>query len=113
LYVVAKVRFYTTSDSFESFIIAVIFFAGLNVGIQTYPVDDATFSTIDSIILCIFVIEAGCKVIAEGLYPWNYWVGPEWRWNIFDFAIIIMSFDFTKTMIGDNSQVLNYIISLY
>lgn len=58
-------------------------------------------------------MEAGCKVIAEGLYPWNYWVGPEWRWNIFDFAIIIMSFELFKNMIGGNTQVLPiYVICL-
>ena len=89
-----------------------IFFAGLNVGLQTYTFDAGVFSIIDSIILSIFVIEAGFKVIAEGLYPWNYWVGPEWRWNIFDFAIIMMSFEFMKSMLGQNTQVPIYIIYL-
>jgi voltage-gated sodium channel len=38
------------------------------------------------------VSEFMIKVIANGLAPWNYWIGEDWRWNNFDFTIVMLSF---------------------
>ena len=69
------------------------------------------FSALDTAILVCFIVEAGCKFVSEGLYPYRYWVGPDWKWNMFDFGIIIMSFDFAKKSVGANAQVCNRILT--
>ena len=87
-----KSREITEGDPFNLFIIVIIIFAGIIVGIQTYDgmEEDITVSTIDLIILGIFGIECILKMAAEGLATWRYWLGPDWKWNNFDFLIVVM-----------------------
>ncbi len=78
---------------FSNFIIGVILFAGVLVGVQTYPAavehyGDALHFT-DQIILWIFVAEIVVKMGAEGSRPWRYFLDP---WNIFDFLIVAVCF---------------------
>ena len=94
---------FVQGDAFSGFIIAVIVLAGVLVGVQTYdlaPYPDlshytlqpSTIALLDGVdvgILTIFVLEALVKIVAEGLEPWRYFVGPEWRWNVFDFLIVL------------------------
>jgi hypothetical protein len=44
------------------------------------------------LVTVVFCFEVCVKVIANGLAPWNYWIGEEWKWNNFDFAIVLFSF---------------------
>ena len=88
------------TETYSNGIIAIICLAGLNVGIQTYPVDKETFEGLDLAILICFIVEAGIKIISEGLQPWHYFTGVEWRWNCFDFLIIILSLDFMSSIFG-------------
>ena len=47
---------------------------------------------LDVVITVIFCVEVAIKVLANGLAPWNYWVGHDWEWNNFDFAVVVLSF---------------------
>lgn len=46
---------------------------------------------IDTFVFWTFVAEVMIKVVANGAAPHNYFVGPEWKWNVFDFAIVMLS----------------------
>ena len=76
---------------FSIFIFGVIIAAGVVVGMQTYTEFEARhhvlLSTLDTIILGIFVIEVLIKIIAEGKTPWKYFKDS---WNIFDFTIVVV-----------------------
>ena len=85
------------APGFTNFITGVILFAGVLVGIETYPDLNTRFHgplhLLDKVVLGIFVIEIVVKMGAEGSKPWNYFKDP---WNIFDFVIVaaaFMSFD--------------------
>ena len=115
-----KVEALTLSDSFKVFIILVILAAGILVGLQTYGCSDevkqearyscytelhenATIELIDTVILIVFILEAILKMMAEGFEPWRYFTGPEWAWNNFDFAIIVLCLPIIPT--GSDSTV--------
>lgn len=80
-------------DPFNNFIIFIILCAGVVVGIQTDPdLEEATAVVIcDTVILGIFILECVLKSFAEGLRPWMYLFNDEWRWNNFDFWIVVLS----------------------
>ena len=92
----------------------VIVLAGVLVGLQTYPELDITYDTeagrvldkIDLVILIIFIIECFVKIFAEGLAPWRYFCGPEWRWNIFDFTIVVLCLPMWGDTFGGGSVAL-------
>ena len=77
------------TNLFDNFIIGIILFAGLLVGVQTYKefanrhIEILTF--LDSLVLAIFTLEAVIKILAEGKRPINYFRNA---WNIFDFLIV-------------------------
>ena len=63
-----KMRVLTSNPWFDQFIIIVILIAGILVGVQTYPLNPDTESTleiVDAIILAIFTLEVVFKIIAE------------------------------------------------
>ena len=73
-----------------------IIIAGALVGIQTYPgmESDSALIAIDNIILVTFCVEILVKMVAEGMAPWRYFLGPEWRWNNLDFLIVMLCMPF-------------------
>lgn len=77
---------------FSQFITAIIVFAGILVGMETYPNIVAQHGdlihAVNFVILVIFVAEVVIKIGAEGSKPWNYFKDP---WNIFDFSIVAVS----------------------
>ena len=79
----------TKTNSFDNFIIGIILFAGLLVGVQTYKefanrhIEILTF--LDCLVLTIFTLEAIIKILAEGKRPINYFRNA---WNVFDFLIV-------------------------
>ena len=95
----------TESDWFNTSIILVIIVAGVLVGIQTYEdmEQNPSVGLLDNIILGIFVIECLLKMFAEGMAPWRYWTGPEWKWNNFDFVIVLLCLPGIKDIFGDGS----------
>ena len=92
------------NEKFNLFIIGTIIIAGILVGVQTYPIGDSpVVQWIDLVILGIFTLEVGIKIILEGLRPWRYWTGSEWKWNCFDFGIVALSMPFIN--IGGTESV--------
>jgi len=81
------------SQWFTNFILGVIVLAGVVVGMQTYKEfeadNHALLSTLDTVILWIFVLEAAIKIIAKGNRPLDYFKDP---WNVFDFTIVVVCF---------------------
>tara|TARA_B100000795_G_C22764938_1_gene425279 strand:+ start:167 stop:1621 length:1455 start_codon:yes stop_codon:yes gene_type:complete len=61
---------------------------------------------IDYIILGIFAIEVIIKIFAEGMAPWNYWLGAEWKWNNFDFVIVVLCLPIWGDSFGGSSVAL-------
>ncbi len=81
------------SQWFSNFILIVILFAAVVVGLQTDREFDRDFGgmmrVIDGIILFIFTLEAVIKIIACGRRPDMYFRDG---WNVFDFAIVVICF---------------------
>ena len=81
------------SDAFNHFVTAVIVFAAVLVGVETYPSMVARHGpllhVLDRIVLAIFVVELVMKIGAEGGRPWRFFLDP---WNVFDFAIVAVAF---------------------
>ena len=78
---------------FRCFIIATIVFAGVVIGIETYPPLATRYQdilqTIDQAILAIFALEIMLKIIACGRQPGRFFRDG---WNIFDFIIVVVCF---------------------
>jgi voltage-gated sodium channel len=75
---------------FNHFILAVILFAGILVGVETYQAQmsvevQGQLERLDLLILLIFTLEFGIKLAAEGQKPWRYFKDP---WNTFDFVVV-------------------------
>jgi voltage-gated sodium channel len=81
------------NSAFQNFVTAVILFAGVLVGIETYPEAVEAYHTplhlLDQAVLWIFVAEVVVKMGAEGKQPWRYFYDP---WNVFDFVIVAACF---------------------
>ncbi len=87
-----KLRQITESKTFETFIIIVIIFAGVLVGLETYPSIMEKYGGIlmmlDAVVLGIFIVEIIMKMGAKGKKPWRYFNDP---WNVFDFTIVVLA----------------------
>jgi len=83
----------TDSALFQNFITVTILFAGVLVGIETYPAVEASHGPLvhllHDIILAIFVAEIFLKMGAEGNKPYRYFLDG---WNVFDFVIVAACF---------------------
>jgi len=82
----------TGSAAFDRFIVLIIVFNALIIGLETNPevVDDlgGVFHTINTVILWMFVAEAAMKIVAAWPRPQDYFRNG---WNLFDFGIILLS----------------------
>jgi len=82
----------TSFSLFEHFILGVIIFNGIIIGLETSPTlytkYEAIFHMLNAFILFIFIVEALIKIVAEGPHFQKYFRG----WNLFDFTIIVLSF---------------------
>jgi voltage-gated sodium channel len=83
----------TLSAIFNNFILVCILIAGLLVGIGTYPTfqNNRHVMIVDDFVLYSFCCEVILKVLSEGASPQLYITGPEWKWNVFDFSIVLVS----------------------
>ena len=77
------------ADRFQRVITAVILFAAVLVGVETYPDMVKRYGdllhALDKIVIAIFVLEIVLKMGAEGSRPWRFFRDP---WNVFDFIIV-------------------------
>lgn len=96
------------NNSFSLFIIFVIGVAGIVVGMQTYDSlsNNQYVNAIDLVVLLIFIFELILKVIAEDNKPLRFFYGPDWKWNLFDFIIIIVSLPVWGDTLGGGSTKL-------
>jgi voltage-gated sodium channel len=83
----------TKNPLFELFVMTMVVLACLLVGCQTYPALEhlQILAILESFVLGVFCVEIILKIVAEGIEPWKYFIGREWRWNWFDFSIVILS----------------------
>lgn len=78
---------------FQNFVTVVILIAGVVVGLETYPELIASHGhilhVVNQAVLIIFVVEAVVKIGSTFPRPYRYFMDP---WNVFDFAIVAVSF---------------------
>ena len=81
------------STWFGNFVMLCIVIAGILVGLQTYPSfeTDPVMLGMDQAILYVFCLEVVVKIIGEGMQPQLYFIGSNWKWNMFDFLIVFFS----------------------
>lgn len=93
------------SPAFTNYMLVCIVSAGALVGLQTYPhlTNDPVLEAVDTIILVSFTLELALKILAEGLGPWWFVLGPERNWNLFDSAIVLFSMPYI-TISGSTGQ---------
>jgi voltage-gated sodium channel len=102
------------NDYFNYSILIVIIIAGINIGIQSYQElsNNYYLSLLDDCILIVFSVECLLKMFSEGLAPYLYFIGPEWKWNTFDFTIVFMSLPFWGSLFGGGSLALLRLVRL-
>jgi voltage-gated sodium channel len=96
----------TRSPIFRGVIFGTIGLAGLSVMLTTYDTMDGLLGLeiVNFVILGIFCIEVLLKILAESIHPWKFFYGnPEWKWNIFDFCVVLLSMPFLP--FGNTVQV--------
>ena len=79
----------TRNKTFNVFIFILILLSAILIGIETYTGIAAKhkliLSLLDRLIITIFALEIGLKIVSNGKKPWNFFSDP---WNIFDFVIV-------------------------
>jgi len=82
-----------SSTVFHNFIVGVILFASVLVGLETSKTVVAEYGdwlkTLDRVVLIIFTGEILLKIAAEGRRPWRFFLDG---WNLFDFVIVAVCF---------------------
>jgi voltage-gated sodium channel len=82
-----------SSTAFQNFIIGVILFAAVLVGLETSKTISAEYGdwlkVLDRVVLTIFTGEILLKIAAEGRRPWRFFLDG---WNLFDFVIVGVCF---------------------
>jgi voltage-gated sodium channel len=96
-----SIRFVVKNKIFDAMMNLTIVVAGVLVGLGFYPdcgptvnsfcVDYGILATLELVIYAIFVMECFMRITMDPLRPWNYFVGNDWHWNWFDFAIVALS----------------------
>lgn len=79
------------SDNFTYFIMFWVFLAAILVGLQTVKSlrTNGAIIAVETVILVIFMVEAGMKICAEMPKPQRYF---EDGWNVLDFGIVVVGF---------------------
>jgi voltage-gated sodium channel len=95
----------------NNWILICIILAGLLVGLQTYPQLETNVGVniVDSIVLWSFTGELVLKIFAEGKGPQFFFVGDEWKWNLFDFAIVLFSLPNIVPVDGSSVKLLRLV----
>jgi voltage-gated sodium channel len=79
------------SKPFNAVVMGAILLGGLLIGLETDPgireKAGPVLHLLDRVVLAVFVIEIGIKLVAEGIRPWRYFANP---WNCFDFGVTLV-----------------------
>jgi len=85
----------SSSQYFANFVSLCIIFNVILLGVEVDVAGSLSLEEaptwlwiMNALIVGLFVVEIIVKWIALG---WDFWVGPEYRWNIFDLVIILIS----------------------
>ena len=82
-----------SSRGFQAFIVGVVLFAAILVGLETSKVLSNSYGVwlkfLDRLVLAIFAGEILLKVAAEGRRPWRFFLDG---WNFFDFVVVGVCF---------------------
>lgn len=86
-------RRFVSSTVFQNFIIAIILFASVLVGLETSKTVVGEYGDwlkiFDRLVLIVFTGEIILKIAAEGRRPWRFFLDG---WNLFDFVIVAVCF---------------------
>ena len=82
------------STGFSNFVVVNIVLASIVVGLETYSTfaNSYILTNLNLLVTISFTVEAFLKISAEGMKPWRYFTNKEWKWNWFDFTIIVTSY---------------------
>lgn len=88
-------------------VLGAIMAAGILVGVQTFPfLETATWVVaIDMFVLGVFVLEIAVKMGVEGVRPWMFFANKEWRWNWFDFIIVLFCIPLPESLVGGGASI--------
>ena len=90
---VERIRQLVESKAFTRFILGLILFAAVLVGLETSRELVERYGkilhTLDEIVLWLFVAEAVLKMASHGRRFYRYFLDP---WNVFDFLIVVVCF---------------------
>ena len=91
-----------------------IVLAGILVGVETYPelANTEASDGLDIFCVAVFAAEIVAKIIAEGLRPWNFFIGPSWSWNSFDFIVVIVCMPKISDSFGNSSPTVRLVSRL-
>jgi len=91
----AEANVVSSSQYFANFVSLCIIFNVILLGVEVDVAGSLSLEEaptwlwiMNALIVGLFVVEIIVKWIALG---WDFWVGPEYRWNIFDLVIILIS----------------------
>jgi voltage-gated sodium channel len=88
-FIISVAQKITKDKIFNIVIFSVILLSAIIIGLETYSVIAADYrsllNTLDVIIVAIFSVEIGLKILAFGRKPWKYFAEG---WNVFDFIIV-------------------------
>jgi len=77
------------NKAFNGFIFFLILLSAVIIGIETYPGISSKqrllLLLLDKVIILIFVVEIGLKILSYEKKPWRFFLDP---WNVFDFIIV-------------------------
>jgi len=80
------------SNWFNYSMLVIILFASALVGASTYKSFSGTSvsKSLDMFVLIAFAFEIILKIIALRYRPWMYFMNNDWKWNHFDFWIVML-----------------------
>jgi voltage-gated sodium channel len=99
----------TQMGFFDNFIMACIFISAITTGIETYDDNIPQLIVLETTILWVFTIEVLLRLLSEGMSPIYYFIGRNYRWNLFDFVIVLCTTPLFSLGIGQNVSLLRIV----
>lgn len=88
-FIISAAQKITQAKVFNAIIFTIILLSAIIIGLETYSATAAIYRSLldilDIIIVAIFSVEIGLKILAFGKKPWKYFAEG---WNVFDFIVV-------------------------